>query len=163
MPFTALGGDWAAFFIQLEHLLIWKTGITIIGIALLWVGIRIPKRFWAPAFNQEPAKMRRQVRTLTAVPLLSALFAQSLSVFWSPFSGPRHTWIVTIFSFFPMIIWFLILNRRKLWGICRAGEKEFTLERSYGWILVGIIMFILFVVILGPGIGSFDGHPYYIR
>ena len=160
MPFVKLGGDWTAFFIELNHGIYWRTGVTIIGIALLALGYYLPLRFWKPNFGSETRKRNATIRKLTFIPIVSAFIIQFLSILGSPLSGPRHTIIPAIFSFIPFIIWLIPANIiSKLWAC--SDMPETVLMRNYLWIVAGLITSILFIVVLGMGVGSFEGHPDY--
>lgn len=160
MPFVKLGGDWTAFFIELDYGVYWRTGITIIGLALLGLGYYLPLYFWKPNFGAELKKRKSIIRKLTFIPILSAFIIQFLSILGSPLSGPRHTIIPAIFSFIPFIIWLIPANTiSKLWVCTNAPETVLT--RNYFWIVAGLITSFLFIVVLGMGIGSFEGHPDY--
>lgn len=159
MPFAGLGGDWTAFFIGLEPSILWKSGVTAVGIVLLWLGIRLPLRLWAPALGDDPREQRRRMRRLTLLPVVAAFILQMASVMWSPLSGARHTTIVSVFSFIPFVPWLLALGLRRRWRAFDAPPATVGLPRSPVWLLLGLIACVLFAGVLGPGLGSFDGHP----
>lgn len=160
MPFLGWGGDWTAFFIQLEYSVIWKYVITGGGLVLLWIGYYYPIRSFHP-FNKLSLHERRPfLAKITIIPIIAVFIFQFLSVLWSPLSGPRHTIIVSIFSFIPLIIWLVFVNIIKWPGKINLDEI-FILNRNVNWIIAGILVFCFFIFILGTGIGSFDGHPDY--
>jgi len=160
MPFAALGGDWTAFFIELDHNKLWKIGVTIAGAFLLWFGYHMPLyRFWS-RYKVSKTVSRSLKAQFSIVPILVAFITQLLSVMWSPLNGPRHTTIVSIFSFIPLILWLIPINLIQ-WPHSPSAMEMFQLKRSNSWILAGFVAFFLFVVLLGTGIGSFSGHPDY--
>jgi hypothetical protein len=160
MPFAGLGGDWTAFFIELEQGVFWKAGVTVIGILLLWAGYQLPIRQWKPVLGNDKNERRHQIRRLTIVPILAALVVQFLSILWSPFEGPRHTTIVSSFSFIPLFLWLIPVNLIR-WPEAPLSSEIFHLNRSKVWLVIGLIALVLFVFVLGPGVGSFTGHPSY--
>jgi hypothetical protein len=160
MPFAGLGGDWTAFFIELEPSIIWKSFVTIFGIVMLWVGVYLPIRLFKPFSELTMASHRDMIRKMTIIPIFIAFITQILSVLWSPLSGPRHTTIVSIFSFFPLILWLAVVNLIQ-WPSAPASVQIFRLNRSNIWLVISFIAFFLFVFVLGTGVGSFAGHPDY--
>jgi hypothetical protein len=160
MPFAGLGGDWTAFFVELEPAVLWKAGVTAIGIFLLWAGYQLPIRQWMPAIRGDRNERWAQIRRLTIVPILAAFIFQMLSILWSPLEGPRHTTIVSVFSFIPLFLWLIPANLVR-WPEAPSSSEIFHLNRSKVWLVIGLIALVLFVFVLGPGIGSFTGHPSY--
>lgn len=160
MPFAGLGGDWTAFFIELEPSVVWKSGVTILGIVFLWIGVYLPLRLLKPFGELGTIDYRGLVRKATIIPIIAAFIIQMLSVLLSPLSGPRHTTIVTIFSFIPFVLWLVIVNLIH-WPRTSSTMEMIPLNRSNTWLMAGFIAFILFVVVLGTGVGSFTGHPDY--
>jgi len=51
MPFAAIGGDWTAFFIEINNPILWKLFVSTIGLILLWIGIYIPMKLWSPKLS----------------------------------------------------------------------------------------------------------------
>jgi hypothetical protein len=162
MPFLSIGGDWTAYFIRLEPSYIWKSGITILGLILLWIGLYLPIRLFNPFGELAINNSRSLVRRVTLIPMVAAFIIQFLSVLWSPLSGPRHTIIVSIFSFIPLIIWLILVNLIR-WPHTPLSAGVFPLDRSNVWLIFGVVSFYLFVFVLGTGIGSFTGHPSYLN
>ncbi len=160
MPFAGLGGDWTAFFIELDHAAIWKGAVTGAGILLLWTGYRLPLRFWRPALGDLSSERRRQILRLTVIPVMAAFVFQILSVAWSPLKGGRHTTVVSVFSFIPLLLWLIPVNLAR-WPAAAKTTAAGSLLRSKAWLVIGLAVFILYVFVLGTGIGSFDGHPDY--
>jgi hypothetical protein len=158
MPFLSIGGDWTAFFIKLVPSNSWRSGITIFGLILLWIGLYIPIRLFNPFGESAINNSRSLVRRMTIIPIVAAFIIQFLSVLWSPLSGPRHTTIVSIFSFIPLILWLTLVNLIR-WPHAPSSVETFQLERNNAWLIIGFVVFYLFVVVLGTGVGSFTGHP----
>jgi len=161
MPFASLGGDWAAFFIELRPAIPWKLGATLTGIILLWIGFKVPLRLWATTFGTG-TQHSDLIWQLSSVPLVAAFTVQIFSVLWSPLSGSRYTTLVSLFSFIPLMIWLVIFNTTKHFQD-NSSSETIRIERSYGWMAAGIIVAIIFIGVLGPGIGSFEGHPNYLK
>jgi hypothetical protein len=158
MPYTELGGDWTAFFVELEPSEAWKIGVTSAGVLLLGTGYFLPSRVWNTSLGVDRGERRRCMRVLTVLPILTAFGVQMLSVIRSPLSGSRHTTIVSLFSFIPLVLWLLLVNSIDKPGI-QSDHDRFRLDRSNAWVAAGVAAFLLFVLVLGPGVGSFEGHP----
>ena len=159
MPFAGLGGDWVAFFLELRPALPWKIAVTVSGVALLVCGVRCPFSLWKPVLAADPSVRRRQRLLLTVLPISIAFAVQALSVVGSPLAGGRHTWIVTVFSFLPLLLWLAVVNRPGPWGREEREGEPTAIAASPAWIIAGAVTLVLFVFVLGPGVGSFEGHP----
>ena len=162
MPFLSIGGDWTVFFIKLKPTIIWKTGITIFGLVFLWIGLYVPIRLYNPFPELDKNNSRRLIRKMTIIPIVATFILQILSVMWSPLSGPRHTTIVSVFSFIPLILWLVLVNLIR-WPHTPVSEEIFRIDKSNTWLIIGFIAFYLFVVVLGTGVGTFTGHPSYLN
>jgi len=158
MPAARLGGDWTAFFIQLDSATFWRAGVTLIGAAAVWLGFRVPLRLWMPVLPEDPRERRRRRHRLTIVPVLTTFALQLLSIAWSPLEGARHTTIVSVFSFIPLFLWLLPVNLIR-WPRGRRQEAEAPFTRSTVWLVAGLAASVFFAFVLGSGIGSFEGHP----
>lgn len=160
MPFASLGGDWTAFFIELEHQLLWKIGVTLTGVILIWVGIYLPFKLWNYNWGETKQIRVTSIRKLVYLPILYLFILQLLSVCWSPLEGPRHTTIVSVFTFIPIWLWIPVIRFVQL---PRASSVNVNsgIPSNLLWLVAGLIVAILFVAVLGTGIGSFVGHPDY--
>lgn len=110
MPIAGLGGDWTAFFIEMNNAVIWKWAVTGAGILLLLIGYHVPLSIWNPTLEGSRHEKRKQAMRLTVVPIGAAFVLQMLSVIWSPLEGGRHTTIVSVVSFFPLLLWLIPVN-----------------------------------------------------
>lgn len=158
-PFLGLGGDWIAFLNGLHSPLLWKTLLTATGIALFFLGIMLPLRLWRPALPSDRRKWA--VWKLAGLPLAAAFVMQLASVFWAPLSWSRYGVIVTVLTFVPLGIWLVIIRRSTRWSEGADRDTRFTIPFHAGWVAAAFVMAVLFVALLGPGIGSFEGHPQF--
>ena len=70
----------------------------------------------------------------------------------------ENHFLASLFAFFHFILWAAIVN------IFPASGKKYGAEsilpgKSAIWITFGVVAAIFYIFILGPGIGSFEGHP----
>jgi hypothetical protein len=157
-PFAGLGGDWVAFLNGLEPLIAWKAGLTGTGLMLFILGVWLPTKVWQPNFTSDRATVRSSVKRLTIIPILVSFAVQLLSMQWLPLTWSRYGVLFAIATFLPLVIWIFAVNRMSLPENSRA---TFRLPLAPGWIVVALVLIALFVVWLGPGIGSFEGHPQF--
>lgn len=153
-PLTG-GGDFAEIINTLENKLLAKYFVLMIGVIFMILGyIYIQRAFMVKI-------KRSKLITLTFLPVAVIIIIQSLSLLKSPFAylpPTENHLLVSVFAFFHFVIWATVVNI-----IPAPGNKHdidsILPEKSSLWILSGIIIAIFYIFILGPGIGSFEGHP----
>lgn len=155
---TLLGfGDWADFISTLEQGNFWKPIIIAVGLALMVAGYIISLRQWVPSMKGH----RLTLLKITAIPVVTLIIVQTLSLLKSPFATlpPESNHLLSSsFAFIHFILWVIVVN---LIPVPRSKDNvdSIRLPRSYFWLLLGVIVLIFFVLVLGPGIGSFVGDP----
>jgi hypothetical protein len=122
-------------------------------------GYVLPLRLWMPDLHES----RRLQLKITAVPVAVLIVVQALSVAGSPFvrqpwgSGQNALATVVALSFF-LGLWLVAVNL-----IQRPRSTEpvegIRLTRSRTWLAVGLIVFLIFVAVLGPGLGPLEDDP----
>jgi hypothetical protein len=162
LPFSGLGGDWVAFLEGLDPAVTWKIILTAIGLTLFVVGMKLPFHLWHPILPIEAQTRRRCIRRLTLVPMAAAFVVQSLSVLWAPLSWSRYGMLITIATFLPIGIWLLVVSKFRRWPTAQSPDSTLRIGREASWLTAAIVLSILFIAWLGPGIGSFEGHPQYV-
>jgi hypothetical protein len=149
------GGDWTAVLRGLEPSTLWKSSLIGTGLFLAVIGYVLPLRFFMPDLRD-----RRLVQLgLTAVPVLTVIIFHTLSLLKSPFSRlPADTnhLLASVFMYLHLILWIILVNVLP-WPRSSDPADRIRLRRSYVWIVVGFLVLLVYVVILGPGIGSFEG------
>lgn len=155
---TLLGfGDLSDFIFTLERVDVWKPIIIIVGFLLTVTGYVLSLRQWMPRMKGH----RLTLLKVTAIPVATLIVVQTLSLLKSPFAtlppGSNHL-LSSSFAFIHFILWVIVVN---LVPVPRSKENvdAITLPLSYFWLVLGFIVLIFFVLVLGPGIGSFVGDP----
>ncbi|UCE25191.1 MAG: hypothetical protein JSU74_03860 [Candidatus Zixiibacteriota bacterium] len=161
LPFTGLGGDWVAFLNNLRPSFLWKSALTLLGVTLFFAGIKLPFSKWRPVLPADTKPKRQYIRRLTLEPIAVAFMLQLLSVLFAPLSWSRYGLAVTVATFVPLGIWLAVMMRSRRWPVAEGANSTIRIDLKIGWIAAALILTVLFVAWLGPGIGSFEGHPQY--
>ena len=155
-PLTG-GGDLAEIIRTYDNQNFAQLMVLIIGIFITVFGYLILQRTFMPS-----TKGRSIIRiSLVLFPVLTIIVLQTLSIIQSPFAllpPSQNHLIVSVFAYFHFIIWAIVVL------IIPSPGKKNLLEnslpnRSVNWMVFGAIVTIFYLFILGPGIGSFEGHP----
>lgn len=154
-----VGGDFAEVTTELEPRGLWRAGVFAAGILVAVVGYVLPLRLWMP----DPRENRRLQLKITAVPVAVLVVVQTLSVVRSPFASmPRDSGqnaLVTVIALFVFFgLWLAIVNLVQK-PRSRAPVESIRLTRSKIWLAVGLIVFLVFVAVLGPGLGPLEEDP----
>jgi hypothetical protein len=153
---TAIGaGDWIGFVQGLESKDLYTTIIIGIGILFVLPGYALPLRGWMPNLKGK----RLSLLKVTSVPVLALTITQVLSVLRSPFpsqAGGQDHMVISFFVCIHFFVWAILVN---LVPIPRSSNEvdSIDLGRSLFWLVAGIIFFLFFVLVLGPGIGPLSG------
>ena len=148
-------GDWSEFLSGLEPRDTWKAGIIGSGLVLAVAGYAIPLRLWMPRLSGR----RRVLLRLTVLPVAIVVLVQTLSLVRSPFAAlppERNHLLASVFAYIHFVLWAILVN---LFPVPRAPTEAGTiaLPRSRLWLVLGLIALAVFVLVLGPGLGSFAG------
>ena len=153
-PLTG-GGDLAEIINTLENKLLAKSLVLMGGMIFMILGYILIQRAFMVKIK------RTKLITLTFIPVVVIIIIQSLSLIKSPFAylpPTENHLLASVFAFFHFVIWATIVNI-----IPAPGNKHDTITilpgKSTLWIISGVIIAIFYIFILGPGIGSFEGHP----
>ena len=153
------GADWEEVTIGLEPRGLWRAGVVAAGVLVAVVGYVLPLRLWMPDLREN----RKLQLKITAIPVAVLIVVQALSVARSPFAaqtiGSGQNALVTVVAlslFFGL--WLALVN---LVQRPRSTEpvESIRLTRSTGWLAVGLLVFVLFVAVLGPGLGPLEDDP----
>ncbi len=154
-----IGGDWAVVIQGMEPAGLWRAGVLAAGILLGVLGYGLPLRLWLPDLRQH----RWLQLKVTAVPVLVLLAVQTLSVLGSPFcSVPLDTGTNALITSAALAVFFgLWLALVNLVPVPRSSAPvdSIALARSTGWLAVGLIVAVLFIGVLGPGLGPLEADP----
>jgi hypothetical protein len=154
-----VGGDWEEVTKGLEPGGAWSAGVAAAGMLAALAGFVLPLRLWLPDLRGS----RRLQLKVTAVPVVALVVVQALSVVGSPFaaqpigSGQNALMTVAALALFCGI-WLALVN---LVRGPRSSEpvESIRLPRSTGWLAVGLLVFLIFVAVLGPGLGPLEDDP----
>lgn len=153
-PLTG-GGDLAEIINTLENKLLAKSLVLMGGMIFMILGYILIQRAFMVKIK------RSKLITLTFIPVVVIIIIQSLSLIKSPFAylpPTENHLLASVFAFFHFIIWATIVNI-----IPAPSNKHDNITilpgKSTLWIISGVIIAIFYIFILGPGIGTFEGHP----
>ena len=142
-------GDWGDFVRGLSHPTLWKSGLTLLGIAISFYGLRWGVRHLEP-FLGGPYS-RRRAWSLTLVPYLAGSATNTLAGVLNPTSP----WLILIsaaaatFGGTSWLLWIGALAARR-----RQPEPALQnlLARDRGWLVAGAVSLLIFFLVLGPGL-----------
>src|SRR6185436_13707189 len=77
---TALfpGGDWSDFAAGLQPAILWKGGLSLLGVIVLVIGFRLAVQLWEPFIGGDDAERRRRMTRLTWISCITAFLTSSL-------------------------------------------------------------------------------------
>jgi hypothetical protein len=135
----------------------WRLLVLASGACVAVVGYALPLRLWLPRLSGR----RLTQLMLTALPVGTAAVVQTLSVLAGPFAylpPESNHLLASTFVLAHLVLWAALVNALP---VPRVGDfsAPALLPRSNTWLGVGLVVLVLFVAVLGPGIGSFSGHP----
>lgn len=155
-PLTG-GGDLAEIIRTYDNQLLARLIVLLTGVFILIFGYRAIQLSFMPV-----TKDLRNIRlSFTIIPLVTIIVFQTLSIFKSPFATlppAQNHLLVSIFAYFHVLIWALFVYFLPFPGKKNSIQNSVP-SKSISWIIAGAIVTLFYLVLLGPGIGSFDGHP----
>jgi len=155
-PFTG-GGDFAGIIKTYDTQGLTRIIVLIIGLFIMIFGYIFLQKSFMPKIKGH----RSILLSLTAIPVIAIIIIQTLSLLKSPFAylpPSQNHLLASVFAYFHFLLWAIIVN------IIPSSSKTTSIERvlpnrSIFWITIGVIISIFYIFFLGPGIGSFNGHP----
>ena len=151
------GGDFVGVIRTFDNQNLAKIIVLILGLFIMITGYLFLQRSFMPKLNGN----RSIILSLTIIPILTIIIVQSLSLLKSPFAylpPSQNHLLASVFAYFHFILWAVVVNIFPFSNKMNSFEN-ISLEKSISWIILSIILLFFFIFILGPGIGSFDGHP----
>lgn len=155
---TAVGaGDWIEVVTDLEPRSLYTAIIIGAGVVFAIPGYAFPLRVWMPDLKGN----RSVLLKVTVIPVLTLIITQTLSVLRSPFAfqPPESSHMgAMIFIYIHFVLWAILVN---VIPMPRSSEaiESIELRRSTFWLVVGIAVFLFFVLVLGPGLGPLGEDP----
>jgi hypothetical protein len=151
------GGDLEGIIRTYDNQELARTIVLIVGFMFMIVGYLALQKSYMPKITKHWSTLL----TITFLPVITVIIIQTLSLINSPFSylpASQNHLLASVFAYFHFILWAIVVN------IFPASNKKYSIEdllpnKSVSWIVLGLIATMLYILILGSGIGSFDGHP----
>lgn len=146
------GGDWSDFAVGLEPSILWKAGLSLLGVIVLVIGFRLAVQLWEPFIGGDEVERRRRINQLTWIPCITAFLTSSLPSLLSPlvfYWGILQAVLGAI-----SVFWLLLLP---LWRWGPHAEHVATalpLTRSVPWLVVVVVVFVIFTI-QAMGVGTF--------
>jgi hypothetical protein len=145
-------GDWTEFTRELEPRGLWTAIIIGVGVMVTVFGYILPLQLWMPGLRDN----RRTQLVITAIPVVTVIVVQSLSLIGSPFvrgpSGANHL-LACVFVYLHFVLWVILVNALPA-PRSETPPQSIRLPRSYGWLALGLVVALFYIVVLGFGIGS---------
>jgi len=150
------GGDLPQIINTFENQESLRTIVLIIGFIIMIAGYMIIQKNFMPEIKGH----RSVLILITLIPVITAIIIQTLSLLKSPFAylpPSQNHLLASVLAYFHFLLWALIVNIIPLTSKKNSIEKV-VVEKSITWITISLIFIIFYIFILGPGIGSFEGH-----
>jgi len=151
------GGDIAGIIRTYDNQETAGTIILIIGLVIMILGYIFLQKSYLPKIKGH----RSVLHSLTIIPVLTVIVIQTLSLIMSPFAylpPTQNHLLASVFLYFHFFLWVLIVNI--LPSSSRLNSiKNILPEYSKLWIIIALAVSFFYILILGPGIGSYEGHP----
>ena len=150
------GGDLPQIIITFKNQESLKNIVLIIGFIIMIAGYVIIQKNFMPEIKGH----RSVLILITLIPVITAIIIQTLSLLKSPFAylpPSQNHLLASVLAYFHFLLWALIVNIIPLTSKKNSIEKV-VVEKSIIWITISLIFIIFYIFILGPGIGSFEGH-----
>lgn len=151
------GGDWSVIIQETNNQAMWKAIIVGVGVILTIAGYALPMRYWLPDMRGH----RKTLLNITVIPVLTMIIVQSLSLIESPFSRlpPENNHLLaSVFAYLHFVLWVILVNILPVPRSTRRVES-ISLPRSNIYLSIGLIVGVLFIGILGPGLGPLEQDP----
>ncbi len=151
------GGDWTVIVRELGKREIWKSIIIGVGVILAFLGYTIPLRLFMPSLRGN----RKTLIKITIIPIVTFIIVQTLSLIGSPFSSlppEENHLLASVFAYLHFVLWAILVNILPIPRSTRPIES-IRLPRSYVYLGIGFIVGIIFIGVLGPGLGPLEKDP----
>lgn len=147
-------GDWARVVHGWEPAWLWRAGLAIVGVALYFLlAPRILMPPLEPFLGRDPAMREARARRLSLVPYLVGGASLVLAGLLNPL-GMKFVLISAVAASLggtSLLAWYPALPRPPAAG---TPDAPLAIDRSRAWIGGAVAVLLVFVLVLGPGIGS---------
>jgi hypothetical protein len=157
--FSGVGniGDWAAVIAGLQPAWLWRVGLVIFGIVTYMLFVAIAIREMGPFLGRADAERPRRARKLTLVSYFAGGIISCIAGMFNPVGLILVGISAAAASFGGTSglawMWQLFRGRR----IPESSLQVGPLSQSWGWLIAGGILGLLFIFALGPGV-KFHSH-----
>ena len=151
------GGDLTVIIQELENKELWKVIILGMGVILTIPGYALPLRLWMPDLRGN----RKTLLKITIVPVMTLIILQTLSLVGSPFSrlSPEYNHLLaSVFAYLHFVLWAVLVNILPIPRSIHSIES-IRLPRSSVYLGLGLVVGIVFIAVLGPGLGPLEQDP----
>ena len=152
--FSGVGniGDWAAVIQGLQPAWLWRIGLTLVGVASYLVCVWIALWEMRPFLGAESLERLRRARRLNWIAYLTGGILMCIAGLFNPVGMILVAISAAAASFGGTsgLAWMGTLLRGP--RIPSSTLQMPPLTRSWGWIIAGAVLAILFIAILGPGV-----------
>ncbi len=149
-------GDWNSLVSTLPFPLLWRILLSLIGVGLSLWGIRISLHVLVRKFNLAENDSEKWIKILSRVPPFTVGIIAIIMGLVSPLDVK---WSMSLaLASFLALLWMVNLHA---WGHPPNNEEAHSiiaLNRNVFWLVSGTVALIFLIVVLAPGIGSFDGY-----
>ncbi len=152
MVLTFLGiGDWDMFVQGLPNDFLWRVGLTLLGVLLSLAGLFWGGRAIDPFLGREKWLRGKRALTLTLTAYLAGSTANTLAGAFNP-TSPTLILISAAASSFGGTVWLLWINAFTRRVYTNTSEVALVPQRSWHWIVLGVLALLFYFFVLGPGI-----------
>ncbi len=146
--------DWTLFLKGLNPQFLWKLVLTAVGLLVLGAGFHLSRKYWEPFLGNHEPERRRRMTLLTLVPYLSAIALKVSAGLLNPSPDRMLIFLGSLGATGFFLVW---LNFVRYWPLNKqfiASSEAAELDISIPWLVIGFVSAVLFVGLLGPGIGQ---------
>lgn len=147
-------GDWNAFVRDLPYPFVWRLVLTAVGIGISLGGLFLALKGLKP-FLMRGGSVVATARKLTWVPYLTGGVVSVLAGLYNPV-GWSLVLISAVASSFGGTAWLAWLPFWLKENDPSITDTVITVERNIKWIASGLVVLLVFIFVLGPGIGVRD-------
>jgi hypothetical protein len=157
--FSGVGniGDWAAVIAGLQPAWLWRVGLVLFGIGSYMLFVAIAIREMRPFLGRADAGRPRRAKKLTLVPYFAGGILSCVAGMFNPVGLILVGISAAAASFGGTSglawMWQLFRGQR----IPESSLQMAPLSRSWGWVIAGGVLGLLFIFALGPGV-KFHWH-----
>ncbi len=144
-------GDWNAFVTDLPYPFLWRLLLTALGVGISFGALFLSLKGIKP-FLVRGTSMIPTARKLTWVPYLTGGVVSVLSGLYNPV-GWSLVLISAAAASFGGTAWLAWLPFWLKGNDPDIGDMAISIQRNFRWIAAGVVVLLIFIFVLGPGIG----------